>query len=162
MNAPFSARISVIELFLLDALLFPNERLAPAFFQLFDDLLVLARVEQIGPGAIERDAALRHDANLRDDAPVEKLQVSIDRLQLARLQLTVPFAQHRGVSAELFIEARPFPLRFVERAATDGDDQLFLVLDPFAVVEHGLQGEGEALHVTLISLAIVCSNELVS
>jgi hypothetical protein len=151
------AGIAVIEFLLLDALFFEYESRAAAFLELLDDLLLFTCRKQFVARAIERNAALGDDLDLRDDTTVEKLQVCVDALQLARVELLVLVAQHRCVAPELVVEARQLGFGFVEGTLTHRNDKLFLILDALSVIEHRLQNKAELLHVTLISFTSVCS-----
>jgi hypothetical protein len=151
------AGVTIIEFFLFDAPLLDCESLTPAFLELLDNLLLFARREQLVARAIESDAPLRDNLDLRDDAAIEKLQVCVDALELARLELLVPVAQHRCVTPKFVVEAREFDFSLVERTLAYCNDKLLLILDALAVIEHRLQDKAELPHVTLISFASVCS-----
>ena len=86
----------------------------------------------------------------------------VNALQLPGFELLMAFAQHRRMLAKFFVEAGEFALGIIDRAFAHGDDELLLVFDTLAVIEHRLQGEGKPFHVTLIIFASVCSYELVS
>jgi hypothetical protein len=152
-----AARVTVVELLLLDELFFNDERLTPPFFEFLDDLLLFAGGEQVCARAIQGDAPLGYDVDLRNGAAIEKLQMRVNALKLARLQFAVTAAQQLRMPPELVVQAIQLPLCLVVRALALRDDQLPAVFDAFAMIEDRLQPKFEFLHVTLINLASVCS-----
>jgi hypothetical protein len=162
LNAPVSAGISVVELLLFDALLFECVRFAAALLELLHDLLFFAGFEQLGSGSIQRHAALGNDPDLRDDTAIQELQMCVNALQLTCFEFAVRIAKHGRVNAKFFVETRKLAFRLIQCAGANGHDQLLLVFDALALIQHRLQREGKAFHVTLINLASVCSGELAS
>jgi hypothetical protein len=162
LNAPVSAGISVVELLLFDALLFECVSFEAALLELLHDFFLFTGFEQLGSGSIERHTELGYDPDLRDDTAIQELQMRVNALQFARFEFAVRVAQHGGVTTKFLVEACQLALGLIHCTGSNSHDQLLLVFDALAVVEHRLQGEGKPLHVTLINLASVCSGELAS